>query len=28
VVEPGMFDVWIAPSAENDGVRGAFELLA
>jgi beta-glucosidase len=28
VVEPGMFDVWIAPSAESDGVHGAFELLA
>ena len=28
VVEPGMFDVWIAPSAESDGVHGAFEVLA
>jgi len=28
VVEPGMFDVWIAPSSESDGVYGAFELLA
>lgn len=28
VVEPGMFDVWIAPSSESDGVHGAFELLA
>jgi beta-glucosidase len=28
MVEPGTFDVWIAPSAESDGVRGAFELLA
>jgi len=28
VVEPGMFDVWIAPSAESDGVHGAFELVA
>jgi beta-glucosidase len=28
VIEPGMFDVWIAPSAEVDGVRGAFELKA
>lgn len=27
-VEGGTFDVWIAPSAESDGVRGAFELLA
>jgi beta-glucosidase len=28
VVEPGTFDVWIAPSAEAEGVRGAFDLLA
>jgi beta-glucosidase len=28
VIEPGMFDVWIAPSAEVEGVRGAFELKA
>jgi beta-glucosidase len=28
VTEPGMFDVWIAPSAESDGVSGAFELVA
>lgn len=28
VVEPGMFDVWIAPSAENAGVKGSFELRA
>ena len=28
VVEPGIFDVWIAPSAEADGVKGSFELLA
>jgi beta-glucosidase len=27
-VEPGMFDVWIAPSAQVDGVAGGFELLA
>jgi beta-glucosidase len=27
-VEPGTFDVWIAPSAESDGVRGAFDLVA
>ncbi|MES2327445.1 MAG: glycoside hydrolase family 3 N-terminal domain-containing protein [Pseudomonadota bacterium] len=27
-VEPGTFDVWIAPSAESDGVRGAFDLTA
>lgn len=26
-VEPGMFDVWIAPSAESEGVQGSFELL-
>ncbi|NUR45551.1 MAG: beta-glucosidase [Sphingomonas sp.] len=25
-VEPGTFDVWIAPSAESDGVRGSFDL--
>jgi beta-glucosidase len=28
IVEPGRFDVWIAPSAEADGVHGSFELLA
>jgi beta-glucosidase len=28
VVEPGTFDVWIAPSAENDGVHGSFDLTA
>ena len=28
VVEPGTFDVWIAPSAENAGVKGSFELRA
>jgi beta-glucosidase len=28
VVEPGSFDVWIAPSAESDGVRGSFDLTA
>jgi beta-glucosidase len=27
-VEPGSFDVWIAPSAEADGVHGSFELVA
>ena len=27
-VEPGTFDVWIAPSAESDGVRGSFDLMA
>jgi beta-glucosidase len=26
-VEPGWFDLWIAPSAA-DGLRGRFELLA
>ena len=28
IVEPGTFDVWIAPSAESDGVRGSFDLTA
>ena len=28
VVEPGTFDVWIAPSAEADGLKGTFELTA
>ena len=28
VVEPGTFDVWIAPSAEAEGVRGTFDLTA
>jgi len=28
VVEPGKFDVWIAPSAEAEGVHGTFELTA
>ena len=28
VVEPGTFDVWIAPSAESSGVSGSFDLLA
>ena len=27
-VEPGTFDVWIAPSAEADGVNGTFDLTA
>ncbi len=27
-VEPGTFDVWVAPSAESDGVHGTFELVA
>ena len=25
-VEPGTFDVWIAPSAEAEGVHGTFDL--
>lgn len=28
VVEPGQFDVWIAPSAEAEGLHGTFELTA
>jgi beta-glucosidase len=28
VVEPGLFDVWVAPSAESDGRHGTFELIA
>ena len=28
VVEPGTFDVWIAPSAEAEGAHGQFELVA
>ena len=28
IVEPGTFDVWIAPSAESDGVSGTFNLVA
>lgn len=27
IAEPGQFDVWIAPSAQADGVQGRFELL-
>jgi beta-glucosidase len=27
-VEPGTFDVWIAPSAQADGVHGTFDLSA
>lgn len=26
--EPGTFDVWIAPSAESDGIHGTFDLVA
>ena len=28
ITEPGTFDVWIAPSAESDGVHGSFDLVA
>jgi beta-glucosidase len=28
VVEPGTFDVWVAPSAEAEGVHGTFDLVA
>jgi beta-glucosidase len=28
IIEPGTFDVWIAPSAESDGVHGSFDLVA
>jgi beta-glucosidase len=28
VVEPGSFDVWIAPSAEAEGVHATFDLVA
>ncbi len=28
VVEPGSFDIWIAPSAEAEGVHGNFDLVA
>jgi beta-glucosidase len=27
-VEPGTFDLWIAPSAEADGLHATFELTA
>ncbi|MHA6720308.1 beta-glucosidase BglX [Sphingomonas sp. RS6] len=27
VAEPGLFDVWIAPSAEGTGLQGSFELV-
>ncbi|UVO50854.1 beta-glucosidase BglX [Sphingomonas sp. SUN019] len=27
-VEPGAFDVWIAPSAQAEGAKGTFELVA
>jgi len=26
VVEPGEFDIWVAPSAEADGIKGSFTL--
>ena len=25
-VEPGTFDLWVAPSAQADGVHGTFDL--
>ncbi|WP_238691759.1 fibronectin type III-like domain-contianing protein [Xanthomonas arboricola] len=28
IVESGLFDVWLAPSAETDGVHAQFELLS
>jgi beta-glucosidase len=28
IVEPGTFDVWIAPSAQAEGVHGSFDLVA
>jgi beta-glucosidase len=28
IIEPGSFDVWIAPSSEADGLHGTFELAA
>ena len=28
VIEPGTFDLWIAPSGEAEGVHGTFELVA
>jgi beta-glucosidase len=27
IVEPGMFDLWVAPSAEGTGLMGSFELM-
>lgn len=27
-VEPGLFDLWVAPSAQADGLTGSFELVA
>jgi beta-glucosidase len=26
VIEPGLFDLWVAPSAEADGLKASFEL--
>jgi beta-glucosidase len=26
-VEPGLFDLWVAPSAEADGLHATFELV-
>jgi beta-glucosidase len=28
VAEPGTFDIWVAPSAEEEGVHGSFDLVA
>ncbi|HEX5182222.1 MAG TPA: glycoside hydrolase family 3 N-terminal domain-containing protein [Allosphingosinicella sp.] len=28
VVEPGLFDLWVAPSAEAEGLKAGFELIA
>ena len=28
VVEPGLFDLWVAPSAEAAGLKASFELTA
>jgi beta-glucosidase len=28
VVEPGTFDLWVAPSAEAEGLHGSFDLVA
>jgi beta-glucosidase len=27
-VEPGTFDVWVAPSAEAEGAHASFDLVA
>jgi beta-glucosidase len=28
ITQTGAFDVWIAPSAESDGVHGSFDVVA